>query len=76
VPVIATRTGGLEDVVEEGISGLLVPPSDSQGLARAIEKFFTENLGPRLTQGVAGARTRFTWDALRDALVSLSEECR
>jgi D-inositol-3-phosphate glycosyltransferase len=76
VPVIATRTGGLEDVVEEGVSGLLVPPSDPVSLARAIEKFFDEDLGPRLGDGVAGTRGRFTWGALRDALLSLSEECR
>ena len=76
VPVIATRTGGLEEVVEEGVSGLLVPPSDPRGLARAIERYFGEDLGPRLREGVAAARGRFTWEALRDALLSLSEECR
>lgn len=76
VPVIATRAGGLEDVVEEGVSGLLVDPSDPKGLARAIERYFDEGLGPGLRQGVAAARGRFTWDALRDALLSLSEECR
>ncbi len=76
VPVIATRAGGLEDVVEEGVSGLLVGPSDPRSLARAIERYFDEDLGLRLRQGVAAARGRFTWDALRDALLSLSEECR
>ena len=76
VPVIATRAGGLEEVVEEGVSGLLVEPSDPKSLARAIERFFDEDLGSRLRQGVAAARGRFTWDALRDALLSLSEECR
>ena len=76
VPVIATRTGGLEEVVEEGVSGLLVPPSDPRALARAIERYFGEDLGPRLREGVAAARGCFTWEALRDALLSLSEECR
>jgi glycosyltransferase involved in cell wall biosynthesis len=76
VPVIATRTGGLEEVVEEGVSGLLVPPSDPRGLARAIERYFGENLGPRLQEGVAATRGRFTWEALRDALLSLGQECR
>lgn len=76
VPVIATRTGGLEDVVEDGVSGLLVEPSDPRGLSRAIERFFDEGFAPRLREGIVGARNRFTWDALRDALLSLSEECR
>ena len=74
VPVIATRTGGLEDVVEDGVSGLLVPPSDPRALADAIEKFFGENLGPKLAEGVANARGRFSWNALRDALLDLGKE--
>jgi len=74
VPVIATRTGGLEDVVDDGVSGLLVPPSDPSALARAIERFFDEDLGPKLREGVESARGRFSWNALRDALLDLAKE--
>lgn len=76
VPVIATRAGGLEEVVEDQVSGLLVEPSDPAALARAIECFFDEDLGPRLREGVERARHRFTWEALVQALLSLKEECR
>ena len=75
VPVIATRTGGLEDVVEDGVSGLLVPPESPDAIARAIERFFDDNLGPTLRDGVARARTRFSWEALVDALQDLAGEC-
>jgi glycosyltransferase involved in cell wall biosynthesis len=75
VPVIATRTGGLEDVVEEGVSGLLVEPSRPDALARAVERFFDEGLAPRLREGVARVRTRFTWEALTSALRELASEC-
>ena len=75
VPVIATRTGGLEEVVEEGVSGLLVPPRDPEALARAIERFFDENLGARLREGVARTQGRFSWEALAEALESLAKEC-
>ena len=75
VPVIATRTGGLEDVVEEGVSGLLVPPGDPPSLARAIERFFDDAMSARLREGVARNRGRFGWDALVDALESLAAEC-
>jgi glycosyltransferase involved in cell wall biosynthesis len=75
VPVIATRTGGLEEVVEEGVSGLLVPPRDPPALARAIERFFDENLSTPLRAGVARSRGRFGWEALVKALESLAEEC-
>ena len=42
-PVIATRVGGLPDVVIEGQTGLLVPPADSRSLAEAIIKLLIDN---------------------------------
>ena len=35
-PVIATRIGGIPDLVHDGVNGLLVPPSNSSALAGAI----------------------------------------
>ena len=40
-PVIATRVGGLPEVIEEGINGLLIPPEDPAALAAAVTRFFT-----------------------------------
>ena len=36
VPVIASRIGGLPEVVMDGVTGTLVPPRDPEGLAKAI----------------------------------------
>ncbi len=37
-PVLATTAGGLVEVIEDGCSGLLVPPGDARALAHGIEK--------------------------------------
>jgi len=36
VPVVATRTGGIPEVVEDGVNGLLVPPRSPDELAAAL----------------------------------------
>jgi glycosyltransferase involved in cell wall biosynthesis len=38
VPAVATRVGGNAEVVDEGVTGLLVPPSDPASLAAGIDR--------------------------------------
>jgi glycosyltransferase involved in cell wall biosynthesis len=37
-PVVASRTGGIPDLVQDGETGLLFPPGDAKGLRLALEK--------------------------------------
>jgi glycosyltransferase involved in cell wall biosynthesis len=41
VPVLATRVGGTPEVIEDGVSGRLVPPGNPEAMAAAIEDFLT-----------------------------------
>jgi glycosyltransferase involved in cell wall biosynthesis len=55
IPVIATRVGGNPEVIEDGVSGLLVPPRDSAALAAAVGCLLEDDgLATRL--GQAGMR--------------------
>jgi glycosyltransferase involved in cell wall biosynthesis len=42
VPVVASRVGGIPEVVLDGQTGILVAPEDPTGLARAIESLITD----------------------------------
>jgi glycosyltransferase involved in cell wall biosynthesis len=51
VPVIATSLGGPPEVVQDGVTGFLVPPSDPEALADKIELLMKDpELGQRLGQ--------------------------
>lgn len=41
-PVVATRVGGLPEVVHEDVNGLLVPPGDAAALAAALRTVITD----------------------------------
>jgi glycosyltransferase involved in cell wall biosynthesis len=52
-PVITTRTGGMVDMLADGVSGLLVPPGDAEALTAAMKRLLADpELGARL--GAAG----------------------
>jgi glycosyltransferase involved in cell wall biosynthesis len=52
-PVVASRAGGLAEVVEHQITGLLVEPGDADGLAQAIRRVASDR-GFAATLGRAG----------------------
>jgi len=53
VPVIATNIGGLPEVVEDGKTGILIPPGDVNALCSAI-KYLVKNPEARLKMGENG----------------------
>jgi glycosyltransferase involved in cell wall biosynthesis len=52
-PVVAFRSGGLTDVIQDGRTGVLVPPGDSEALAAALDSVIDEPERAR-TLGAAG----------------------
>jgi glycosyltransferase involved in cell wall biosynthesis len=81
LPVVASRVGGIPEVVIEGETGLLVEPGDAQALAAALDRVLRDGalargLAERFHQRVAA---RFSWRRAYDdyrALVPRMEPSR
>lgn len=65
LPVVATRIGGIPEVVADGKTGILVPPRNKEELASAVIKLANDEKLAR-SMGIAGerrVRAHFTWRA-------------
>lgn len=67
-PVITTPVGDLDQVIEEGITGIITKPADSEALAEDVIRFFEDSQGClRRYPGPAG-RTAPGWQQLAAAI--------
>jgi glycosyltransferase involved in cell wall biosynthesis len=72
VAVVASQTGGLPEVIENGSTGLLVPPGDANALAEAIGQLLSDPV-KRARMGEAGsARAREKYSIEQNALLNIS----
>lgn len=58
-PVVASSVGGLPDIVEDGVTGLLVPPGDAKALAEALSSL----LGDPGKAEALGRAGRARWES-------------
>jgi glycosyltransferase involved in cell wall biosynthesis len=76
LPVVASRSGGIPEVVQDGRTGLLVDPGDVDGLAAAIDRIF-DNRELAARMGVA-ARARaeelFDWEHVAGRVAEIALE--
>jgi glycosyltransferase involved in cell wall biosynthesis len=74
-PIVATRAGGIPEVVVDGETGLLVPIRDHEQLAGAIVRLLTDrDLRDRLARAAAArVRAAFSVDRMVDETLALYE---
>lgn len=72
-PVIASRVGGIGDIVKDGQTGILVPQKDSSSLAEAIIKLLTnKNLSEKLSrEGYQQLQDKFRWERIINQVIKI-----
>ena len=63
LPVVATDVGGVAEAVEDGETGLLVPATDAEALARALERLLADGELRRRLGAAGRARALSLFDS-------------
>ncbi len=75
-PVLATRVGGIPEIIDDGIDGRLVPPGDADALARGMELFLRGDvlLPGRGEAAARKVRERFNFETMLKAYEAVYEK--
>ncbi len=70
-PVVVSDVGGLSEVVEDGVTGLKVPPGDHKPLSNAIARMLRDQgLAAKLKENAHRlAKRKFAWDQVADSTI-------
>ncbi|MFQ6135701.1 MAG: glycosyltransferase family 4 protein [Candidatus Hydrothermarchaeales archaeon] len=75
VPIIASRIGGIKEIVQNGYNGILVQKENPGELSRAIVKILEdEELRTKLTRNGREFVKRFSWEKMADEVDEIYEE--
>lgn len=76
-PVVGAACGGITDLVEDGVNGLLVPPRDTGQLTETLDRLVRdESLRARLGRsGAETVRLKFSFENFRLGLEQILREC-
>ena len=72
LPVVGTAVGGIAEVVEDGVNGLLVPPGDPEALASALGRIADPTLRASLAKGARSVSARWSWASYAELLERLA----
>lgn len=72
LPIVASRVGGIPELIEDGQTGLLVPPGDAPALAAALTRLVADaELRARLGAAARQAAAAYTPEAMAAAYAAL-----
>jgi glycosyltransferase involved in cell wall biosynthesis len=67
LPIVSTRSGAIAELLEDGVSGVLVAPGDARGLAEAIARLLADEDWRRALGSAARLRAEERFDIDQNA---------
>jgi D-inositol-3-phosphate glycosyltransferase len=74
-PVLATRVGGLSEIILDGQSGYLVDPQPAQ-IANRMADYFENNREAAMSAAMASEKKKYDWSIFSRNIVNLYEEIK
>ncbi len=72
LPIVASRTGGIPDIIEDEVNGVLVVAGDPQVLARAIDSLLADSeLARRLGEAARERARDYDWGVLAERVLAI-----
>ena len=77
VPVVATRVGGIPEVVDDGVTGFLVPPGDAAAIAATVDRLLGDPvLAKRMAEHAKKRAVSYSWPALAGRVADIYRSIR
>jgi phosphatidylinositol alpha-mannosyltransferase len=75
LPIVTTRACGMQDIIEDGVTGFVVPPRDSEALADRLATLLNNSsLCAKLGQAAQEKARELTWDRIARQTIEVYEK--
>lgn len=72
LPVVASRVGGVPDVVQEGVTGYIFAPGDTDALTSAVQTLVNDRARlPEMSRAARAFAETQTWPAMMESVISV-----
>ena len=75
-PVVATKVGGIPEVVQQGATGFLVEPGDAEAIGGAVRSYFLSADRAAMRAAIAKESYKYSWDRMVETIEKACEEIR
>ena len=74
VPVIATKTGGISDIITNEKTGIMIRPNSTKELASALIRVLTENMEKIVENAYENIKRNYNLDKILDAYLRIYQK--